>query len=157
MSKKNKNKKQPNPGKRAIVWGIVDKIVAIFPILLLAIFKWDDYFSTKTTFSNIVGFTMMGALVGIILSKKTEMLKGVWGFYFFFIIVYTLRAIMTDIVLISGIACIGVTISALWTSPKKKKWESRRDKTESAEINANAFMNMFTKQKEREGEISGRA
>lgn len=157
MSKKNKNKKQPNPRVRAMVWGIVDKVVAILPILILAVFKWDDYFSTKTTFSNIIGFGMIGAFVGIILSKKTEMLKGAWGFYFFFITVYALRAIMTDIVLISGIACIGVTISTLWTSPKKKKWESRRDKTESAEINANAFMNMFTKQKESEGGISGRA
>lgn len=155
--KKLKQKKMPNPNTRAIVWGVCDKIIAILPILLLAVIKWDEYFTTKTAFNNVVGFGMLGAFVGIILSKKTEILKGVWGFYAFFITAYALRVLVTDIVLISGVACIGVTISALWTNPKKKKWESKRDKEETAEINANAFSKMFKQQKESEGVLSGRA
>lgn len=159
MTKKNQNKKkQYNPQTRALIWGICDKVVALMPILFLAIIKWNEYFSTKTAFNNIVAFVMIGAFVGIILSKKTEILKGVWGFYAFFITAYALRSIVTDIVLISGVACIGVTVSALWTTPKKKKWEKLKDKTENAEINANTIMNLFKQQNQNKesGDISGR-
>lgn len=160
MKKTEKKKKQINPNTRCIVWGVADKIVAILPLLVLAIIRWEVYFSTKTTFSNIIGFGLLGAFMALILSKKTEVLKGSWGFIFFFIVVYTLRAIVNDIVLISGVACIGVIVSALWTTPKKQKWEKRRDKEENADITANTFVNMmnnFKSKNESDGGVSGRA
>lgn len=158
MKKNEKKKKQINPSIRCITWGVADKVVAILPLLILAIIKWDIYFGTKTTFSNMVGFTLLGGFIALILSKKTEILKGAWGFIAFFIVCYSLRAILNDLVLISGIACVGVITSSLWTTPKKNKWDKLREKKENAEINANVFSNFINNQKdEKDGELSGRA
>lgn len=152
--KKEKKTKVINPNKRAIVWKISDKVVSISPLVILAIVQWKEYFgtTTKTGLSNGIGLGLLGIYIAIIISKKSDFIKGTGGFIMVFAICFFLRAILNDLVLITGTACIGQIISSLWTRPKQLKWERIKDKEETAEIGAR-----YMKQTLSEGsDISGR-
>lgn len=150
--KKNKVK-EINPTKRAIAWNVADKFVSFTPLAVLTVVQWKEYFAVDTTtgLSNGIGIGLLGLFVALIISKKQNFLKGAGGFVMIFAICFFLRAILNDLVLISGCAAFGQVGSALITKPKQMKWESLKDKTETAEINAK-YMNKV----QSESEVSAR-
>ena len=132
--------KKHNPKIRATTWKYVDVVVALTPLVVLAIIQFDEYFGTKTSgFSNVIGISLLGVFFGSIIAKKTSWIKGIGGYLVVFLIAWFMRAILNDLVLISGAALLGASISKAWTNPKKIKWEKIRDKKETADINAAAM------------------
>jgi hypothetical protein len=137
--KEKRVKKAPNPATRATVWKILDVTFAVLPLIVLGIVQRNVYFATANGFSNTIGIGLLGIFAVLILKKKAQILKGFGGFLIVTIILYCLRAILNDLVLISGMATAGMFVSAVWTSRKKIKWERIRDKVETADANANSM------------------
>lgn len=136
-----KKKKQPNPYIRAVVWKVIDIITALLPLLVFTGIQYDVYFAktSKYAFQNIVGLSILTVFISLVIAKKTKLfsLLGISGI--FTLIFYLLRSIINDLVVISFCAFLGLLLSKLITSPMKKKWERIRDKTETADINAEAL------------------
>ena len=147
---KAKTKKQTlyrkiTPKGKMKLWKSLDIFAAVAPIIVLGIINWKEYFTTKSTFSNMIGIICLAIFITIILSKKTNFLKGVWGFLLLSLILEFLSEILNDIRLISWFATIGMAISHFWTHPKFIKWNKIADLTENAEINAEAMGNVIEK------------
>lgn len=124
-------RKEPNPKIRAFFWKYFDILVAILPIIILAIIQWDIYFKGKESVQNIIGVGLLVVFVAIILSKKAEILKGFWGFLFFSITIECLSTILNDLRVISWFATLGMFISYIWTNRKRKYWQSITEKMNS--------------------------
>ena len=155
MSKQKKNlkNKEINPAKRALGWNIADKFVTYTPLAVLAGIQWNEYFATdiKTGLSNGIGVALLGVFIALIVSKKSNFVKGAGGFVMVFAICFFLRAILNDLVLISGCAAGGQVLSVCITKPQQLKWENLKDKTETAELNAKYMHKDIG-----ESEVSGR-
>lgn len=134
-----KAKKPINPARRAVLWKITDASVAILPLIVWGFIQRDVYFATGNGLTNGIGLAMLGGFVGIIISKKAQVLKGFSGFLIVFVILFCLKAIIADLVVIAGLATVGMGVSTFWTSVKKTKWERIRDKTETSDINSNSM------------------
>jgi len=134
-----KAKRPINPARRAVAWKITDVTLAVLPLLVWGVIQRDVYFATGNGLTNGIGLAMLGGFVGIIISKKAQVLKGFTGFLMIFIILYCLKAIISDLVVIAGLATVGMGVSTFWTSVKKTKWERIRDKVETADANANSM------------------
>jgi hypothetical protein len=148
-----KSRKKPNPYVRATVWRIIDIIAALLPITVLGIIQRDVYFAKGTGWSNGIGISMLGVFVGLIISKKTSILKGVGGFWFITLILWCLRNIIADMLVISFCATIGYTASVLFTHRKVIKWEKIKDKKETSDINAEALGEVVEKIIARSGRV----
>lgn len=140
-------RKPPNPCKRVRVWKTLNVFVALAPLIALATVNWKHYFemATNKTFTNVVGFASLSVFIGAIVIKKTSFLKGVWGFLLVSLILECLHFIIQDIRIISWAATFGMAVSHFWTNPKVLKWETIRDKKESALITAEANAKVFEK------------
>jgi hypothetical protein len=135
MEENTKKKRLPNPETKVALWTIADFTVVLSPLVIWGIIQRDVYFATGMGLSNGIGIAMLGGFIGLIIAKKTAFLKGVGGMIAITTILFCLRAIITDLVVISALATAGMGVSSAWTSRKKIKWVRIRDKTETAEIN----------------------
>lgn len=157
-SKKKKLKKPPNPKVRAWVWKVANVFVALTPLLVLGVINWKYYFAmnTTSTFSNVVGVVSLSIFMGAIVSKRTNFLRGLWGFLLLSLILECLHAIIQDIRLISWAATLGMGVSHFWTAPKYLKWEKIIERSEEADINATAMEKAIEKAIEKVIVRSGR-
>jgi uncharacterized membrane protein len=150
-----KRKKKPNPYVRAKLWKMLDVIIALLPLAILIIIQWDIYFARKSkyAFQNIVGLSMLGVFISLILARKTKLfsLVGISGILT--LILFLMRSIINDLVVISFMVFLGLFISKIWTTPKKRKWERIRDKVETADISAEALENVVDKVITRSGRV----
>ncbi len=148
MSKK--KTKVINASARATFWNITDKVVTFAPLGVLVGINWNNYFgiNTKIAFSNAIGVVLLCIFVAVLIGKKGKVFKGAGGFVMVFAICFFLRAILNDLVLISGCAAGGQVISSFITKPLQVKYEKLEDKIETAKINAQVL--------EKETEVSGR-
>lgn len=153
--KPKKPKKKANPYVRATVWKVLDVVVALLPLVVLIIIQWDIYFAkeSKYAFQNIVGLAMLAVFISLILAKKTKIfsLIGISGILT--LILFLIRSIINDLVLISFALFLGLFISKIWTAPKKLKWARIRDKTETSEINAYAMARALRKGDDLDGSV----
>lgn len=74
----------------------------------------------------------------------------------FWIILCLLKDLLNEMILIGAFVTLGMLISDFWSTPKIIKWVRIKDKTETAEINAEAMGNVFEKYVKGEYEINGR-
>ena len=153
--KQKKPKKKANPYVRVIFWKIFDVIIALLPLAILIIIQWDIYFARKSkyAFQNIVGLSMLGVFISLILARKTKLfsLIGISGIMT--LILYLIRTIINDLVVISFMVFLGLFISKIWTTPKKEKWIRIKDKVETADISAEALENVVDKVIARSGRV----
>jgi hypothetical protein len=155
MGEVEKVKKEPNPYIREIVWKVLDIVVSLIPLLVLVAIQFDVYFSkeSKYAFSNIIGLAILSIFIGFVIAKKTKIfgLLGISGIIT--LVLWLLRSIIADLVLISSMATLGLLISKVWTTPLKMKWERKRDKKETADTNANAMEKVVEKIITRSGRV----
>jgi len=153
--KQKKPKKKANPYVRVIFWKIFDVIIALLPLAILIIIQWDIYFAkeSKYAFQNIIGLSMMAVFIALVLVKKTKIfsLLGVSGVLT--LILFLIRSIINDLVVISFCMFLGLFISKIWTTPKKEKWIRIKDKVETADISAEALENVVDKVITRSGRV----
>ena len=90
--------KKKNYKTRYLLFVILDKLVAFLPLLIYLIVKRERYFSitTKSTFSNIIGFILVITTLIIILLKKTKALSGLTGMVIFEAILICLDVYVKD-------------------------------------------------------------
>lgn len=148
------NKK--NYKSRYYLFVILDKIIAFLPLLVYLIAKRERYFSTttKSTFSNIVGFILVITTLVIILLKKTKTLNGLTGMVIFEAILICLDVYVKDMKFILGFAILGLILAKLFTQPFVIKYEKLVDKTETADINANSIKEALQSLKEETNETN---
>lgn len=122
------------------VWKLVDISISIIPLLIYAFCNFDKYFGKKTTtFSNILGFGTLLAVLVIVLVKKTQILNGILGLILFEMILIFLDVYIKDLKFILGLGIVGLVLATLFTHPKVEKYKRLRDKQETATENANAL------------------
>ena len=133
--------KKKNYKTRYLLFVILDKLVAFLPLLIYLIVKRERYFSitTKSTFSNIIGFILVITTLIIILLKKTKALSGLTGMVIFEAILICLDVYVKDMKFILGFAILGLILAKLFTQPFVIKYEKLVDKTETADINAESL------------------
>ena len=133
--------KKKNYKTRYLLFVILDKLVAFLPLLIYLIVKRERYFSitTKSTFSNIIGFILVNTTLVIILLKKTKALNGLTGMVIFEAILICLDVYVKDMKFILGFAILGLILAKLFTQPFVIKYEKLVDKTETADINAESL------------------
>lgn len=148
------NKK--NYKSRYYLFVILDKIIAFLPLLVYLIAKRERYFSTttKSTFSNIVGFILVITTLVIILLKKTKTLNGLTGMVIFEAILICLDVYVKDMKFILGFAILGLILAKLFTQPFVIKYEKLVDKTETADINASSIKEALQSLKEETNETN---
>lgn len=142
--------KKVNYKARYYLWEILDKILAFLPIVIYLIVRWKHYFTltTKSTFSNIVGFVLVIAMLLIMLIKKTKALSGLTGLVIVEAILICLDVYVKDMKFILGFAIIGLILAKLITQPFVIKYGKLVDKNETAEITANQFKEVIKELKE---------
>ena len=142
--------KKINYRTRFYFWAIVDKILAFLPVIIYGIVRWEHYFgiTTKSTFSNIVGFVLIIAMLLILLIKKTQALSGLTVLVIVEAILICLDVYVKDMKFILGFAIIGLILSTLITQPFVNKYYKLVDKNETATINANQFKEVIKELKE---------
>lgn len=133
--------KKKNYKTRYLLFVILDKLVAFLPLLIYLIVKRERYFSitTKSTFSNIIGFILVITTLVIILLKKTKALNGLTGMVIFEAILICLDVYVKDMKFILGFAILGLILAKLFTQPFVIRYEKLVDKTETADINAESL------------------
>lgn len=145
--KDKKNKKTPNPYIRAVVWKVVDIATALLPLLVFICLQWDVYFSKSSEYAwnNILGLGSLAIVVGLAVAKKLKLfgLLGLSGVGW--IILKLLRVIILDLETMFFFVFIGALASKLITNPIMKKWERIKDKTETADINAESMEKVVKK------------
>lgn len=121
---------------RKIIFTILKFLILIIPNLILIIVKKDEYFTEKSGLSLSIGFIMTAVVIVCILLKRAKFLKGFWGIVIAFMISYFLQAILDDLTLILGLACIGMALSMLVDIPLNRinKILDIVDTTECTEI-----------------------
>lgn len=145
--KDKKNKKTPNPYIRAVVWKVVDVATALLPLLIFVFLQWDVYFgkSSEYAWNNILGLGSLATVVGLAVAKKLKLfgLLGLSGAGW--IILKLLRVIILDLETMFFFVFIGALASKLITNPIMRKWERIKDKTETADINAESMEKVVKK------------
>lgn len=145
--KDKKNKKTPNPYIRAVVWKVVDVATALLPLLIFVFLQWDVYFgkSSEYAWNNILGLGSLAIVVGLAVAKKLKLfgLLGLSGAGW--IILKLLRVIILDLETMFFFVFIGALASKLITNPIMRKWERIKDKTETADINAESMEKVVKK------------
>lgn len=145
--KDKKNKKTPNPYIRAVVWKVVDVATALLPLLIFVFLQWDVYFgkSSEYAWNNILGLGSLAIVVGLAVAKKLKLfgLLGLSGVGW--IILKLLRVIILDLETMFFFVFIGALASKLITNPIMRKWERIKDKTETADINAESMEKVVKK------------
>lgn len=146
MNEKRK-KKAPNPYIRAVVWKVIDVITALLPLAIFVAIQWDVYFSKSSeyAFNNILGLGALFVVTGFTVAKKLKAfgLLGISGVAW--LILKLLRVIILDLETMFFLVFIGALVSKVITNPILNKWERRKDKTETADINAQAMGNVVEK------------
>ena len=111
---KEKSKKQPNLKTRLVFLYIGSFIVSIAPLLVVLILRWDNY--TKTP-GDTVKLCFGGAIclffVFLKVIGKLKMQRRIVLFGVVFIMAYLLKALMDDLILLSGMALTGELIDLL--------------------------------------------
>lgn len=111
---KEKSKKQPNLKTRLVFLYIGSFIVSIAPLLVVLILRWDNY--TKTP-GDTVKLCFGGAIclffVFLKVIGKLKMPRRIVLFGVVFIMAYLLKALMDDLILLSGMALTGELIDLL--------------------------------------------
>jgi hypothetical protein len=145
--KDKKNKKTPNPYIRAVVWKVIDIATALLPLLVFILLQWDVYFgkSSEYAWNNILGLGSLAVVVGLAVAKKLKLfgLIGLSGVGW--IILKLLRVIILDLETMFFFVFIGALASKLITNPIMRKWERIKDKTETADINAESMEKVVKK------------
>lgn len=132
--------KNKNYSFRYYLFKTLDITLSILPLLVYGIINFDKYFGMKTTtFSNIIGFGTLIAIMVLILSKKTKMLQGMFGLVLIEIILIFLDVYVKDLKFILGMGIIGLGFSKVFIHPFVEKYQRLKDKQETAEENANAL------------------
>lgn len=159
-------KKKVNPSIRLMVWKVVDMGVTILPLLTLCLVQFKKYFgaSNKKGLDNMLGIIGLVIYVCIMTFNKNRQQKIATdrpkkisiGMLVFWIILCLLKDLLNEMILIGAFVTLGMLISDFWSTPKIIKWVRIKDKTETAEINAEAMGNVFEKYVKGEYEINGR-
>lgn len=130
--------KTANARLRKLLWSVLDVSLALLPLIIFIITRWNQYLGTKEVntvkFTNLIGFIFLMFFLGCIILKKTQILKGVVGFWTVTIILYCFKYCINDIVPIAFWSSVGMTLSKLITNPFVEKWKKIVDGTIIAEI-----------------------
>jgi len=140
-------KKKRNPYVRVKIWQTLNIILTLLPLVVFVVIQWDIYFArtSKYAFQNVIGLSMLAVFSALMVAKvfKVFNLLGFSGVLF--LIFFLIRTIINDLVVISFCAFLGALLSKLITIPKVDKWKRIRDKTETADINAEAMERVVEK------------
>lgn len=139
--------KNKNYRFRYNLFRVLDVTISILPLIIYSIINFDKYFSmeTNTTFSNILGFGTLIAIIVLVLSKKTKVLQGLFGLVLVELVLIFLDVYIKDLKFILGMAIIGLAVSKICIHPFVEKNKRLTDKQESAEENATALNNGIEK------------
>lgn len=161
-----KNKRKINPSIRLLTWKVIDVGVSILPLITLCLVQFNEYFGSKTKkgFDNMLGIVGLAIFVAILVFNKNRQQKEAnnrpkkisIGMLIFWIIICLLKNLLSEMILIGAVVTAGMLISDFWSTPKIIKWVRIKDKTETAEINAEAMGSVFEKYMKGEYEINGR-
>lgn len=121
---------------RKVIWQVADILLAVLPLVIFIITRWNKYLgvTNKNTLTNIIGFVFLMFFLCCILMKKTELLKGIVGFWVVTVILYCFRHIINDICPIALWSSVGMTASKFITNPFVEKWKRLVLSYENAEV-----------------------
>jgi hypothetical protein len=120
-------------------------LIAIIPLLIFAIVKWNYIFAIEEkeatkVLSNMIGFVFLLIFIGLIVLKKTKLLKGVVGFWLVTLILYCFKTL--DVSFLYSIALwasVGMTLSKafdlLITNELKEKLTNLKQANINKEVN----------------------
>lgn len=116
-------------------------LLAILPLFIFALVKWDYIFAVKEkeatkVFSNMIGFVFLLIFIGLIVLKKTKFLKGIGGFWLITLILYCFKTL--DVSFLYSIALwasVGMSISKLFDMLITNEIKEKLTNLKSAEIN----------------------
>ena len=120
-----------------VIWNILNVLVRVIPIGVVIIINREKYFKEHTSWTSL-GIIL--ALLFIVLSfLKVKWLKGCTLTIFLFVMIFALRFIINDLVLIFGMYTIGDVISTLITSKFVARYDRLRKVSEDVQIQNHAI------------------
>lgn len=112
---KNKTKKAPNLKLRLILLYIGSFIVSIAPLLVILILRWDNYTKTPGDTTKLcIGGIICLFFVFLKVIGKLQMPRRIVLFGIVFLMAYLLKALMDDLILLSGMALAGEVLDLIF-------------------------------------------
>ena len=115
--------------------------IAILPLLIFTLVKWNYIFAVKEqeatkVLSNMIGFVFLLIFIGLIVLKKTKFLKGVGGFWLVTLILYCFKTLNVSFLYSIALwASVGMSLSKLFDMLITNEMKEKLTNLKSAEIN----------------------
>ena len=119
---------------------LISILIAIFPLFIFALVKWNYIFAVKEqeagkVLSNMIGFVFLLIFIGLIVLKKTKFLKGVGGFWLVTLILFCFKTL--DVSFLYSIALwasVGMSLSKLFDMIVTNEMKEKLTNLKSAEV-----------------------
>lgn len=121
---------------------VASLFIAILPLLIFTIIKWNYIFKTEKIdkLSNIFGFFFLLIFIVLIVLKKTKFLKGIGGFWLVTLILYCFKTINVSFLYSIALwSSVDMSISKLFdlliTNEMKEKLTNLKQASLNKEVN----------------------
>ena len=119
---------------------LISILIAIFPLFIFALVKWNYIFAVKEqeagkVLSNMIGFVFLLIFIGLIVLKKTKFLKGIGGFWLVTLILFCFKTL--DVSFLYSIALwasVGMSLSKLFDMIITNEMKEKLTNLKSAEV-----------------------